>query len=94
VIKYSNPETQEAVYFTLDNRRLYALKNSRYADADIEVKMATKEEVLDEYWKITSQNDGHFVTLTASPDKGLYPPEGSILHLLRTKIDSARANGC
>ncbi len=46
---------REGKLFTLDNRRLEAFRRAGMA---IPYRMATSEEVQDESWKLTTQNEG------------------------------------
>lgn len=58
-----NPESIPAIrifehdgkLFTLDNRRLEAFRRAKVA---IPVRMATPQEIAEEAWKFTTQNEG------------------------------------
>ena len=82
----------EAIYFTLDNRTLYALKNSRLSDDLVDVIVVDREQLQQNVYKITSQNDGFHITISSQAKKDLDPPEGTLLAKVKKGILSLKCD--
>lgn len=88
-----SPKTSgEPVYYSLDNRTLYALKNSRLANESIAVTIADPNTLKQNVYKLTSQNDGFSIRITSTGEKNLEPPEWSLLARIKQQILSMKCH--